>query len=245
MPGERRTSWETWSPVAACLALGAVLWAISAGHAPHRLGPVAAFLAIWAAAAVAATIAKLATRRRAARLQGAAVPRGVRLEQPIWIKLDGLGEFATLAAPIGAVAALVGFPGVGLGIFLTFAVIGGAMNFWPSLVFAPALTFEPAGLRVHQRGIAFLVPWGSILDVTTQKTPGKWYTNIRVADPTPIIASVTPDSPRNRSMVWTALQLGAPRGRAFPLWDWTGGLDTATLRRALRAAIGEGAASIN
>jgi hypothetical protein len=44
---------------------------------------------------------------------------------------------------------------------------------------------------------------------------------------------------------FTTLQLGAPRGRAFLLWDWTGGLDTVTLTRALREAIGDGAASIN
>jgi hypothetical protein len=242
LPG-RRISWEAGSWAGSGLALAAVASAIAAGWSWRGLWPAAAFLVLWFAVASANLVAKHAARRRADRLQTAAVVRGVRLRQPIWIRALEPMPFYAMGAGFGALAALIGFPGAGLGVLLTFAAMGSVM-FLPFLA-DPDLTFEDGGLRVHQREFEFFVPWVSILDVSAEKTPGRWFTNVRVAGPGEIVASVSPNDERTRSRVWTALALGTPRGQALRFSEWTAGLDAITLARTLEEARGAGAPAVN
>jgi hypothetical protein len=242
LPG-RRISWDAGSWAGSGLALAAVAAAIAAGWSWRGLRPAAAFLVLWFAVASAILVAKRASRLRAERLKGATVPRGIRLRQPTWIKaLEALPFFA-LGAASGAIAALVGFPGVGLGVLLPFVAMG-SLSFFP-FVAEPDLTFEDGGLRVHQRRFEFFVPWVSVLDVSAEKTPGRWFTNVRVTGPGQIVASVIPNDDRSRSWVFWALARGTPRGQALQFFDWTAGLDTLTLARALQEAARAGAPAVN
>ena len=114
------------------------------------------FLAVWVAAATAINFAKAAERWRAARVRGASVPKSIRLVQPIWLRLGHVSEFAGLAAPVGAVAALVGFPGVGLGFVLTLTVFGGFLD-------DVAGSLAPFATPLILTGAGFSKPWGGYL----------------------------------------------------------------------------------
>jgi hypothetical protein len=233
----RPNRWNRLSWTASAVALGIVLWAISRGLAAARLWPVAGFLAVWFGAGTYVLLARRIMRRRAARLQNADVPRGVRLRRPLWMAFVEAFEMVALPAPLAAGAALIGFPGVAMGIFLSLGVTG----FVVVATFAgqTAFTFEPTGLRVHNRGREFFVPWTLVLEVDVRGTAEDPSTNLRVVARDPILATVTPNTSRNRWYVELLLRLGEPTGEAILFSNWSGGLDSATLARAVREAMGK------
>lgn len=199
------------------------------------------FLVCWAGAANYNVLANLSARRRALRLQTFSAPIGRVLSRPLWILLREPVSVAGVGAALGAVTAGLGFPSVGVGILLTFV----ATAFVPLLLFvsgtvgsgASGLTFESTGLRVHVRGeVACLVPWTSMVEVTLTGPAHYRSVNVRIVDPGRVIASVVPDSPRNRRCIEMFFWMGEPRGEAMSLNAWTGGLDSLTLLRVLRAA---------
>jgi hypothetical protein len=240
---ERWKQWNSVSWAASLLALLVVLLLMSRGVAIGRLWPVAAFVALWLGATSYVLLASAAMRRRAARLQGAAVPRGVRLRQPIWMALADGVEMVAFAAPLAALAALIGFPGVGAGILLALGGVGFAMV----AVFASltAFTFEAGGLRVHDRKREFFVPWSCVLEVDVTGSAENPATNVRVVARDPILATVTPNTSRNRWYVELQLRLGSPSGQALLFNNWAGGLDSATLARGMREAMGRRASQAN
>jgi hypothetical protein len=241
--GVRRISSEVAYWIASGVALGGVFAAIAAGVAPHRLRPVAAFLVLWFGGGSYGLLARRAMRRRAARLQRAPLPQGVRLARPLWIPLADSLDVIGIGAALGAVAAAVGFPGVGVGIALAFGVVALAPII--PLLEPAALTFEPTGLRVHVRGGAFVVPWTAVVDVALTGPARHPSANLRVAAPGQILASVSPDTRRTRQRAELLFLLGTPRGQALAFDNWTAGLDSATLARAVREAMGERPPQVN
>lgn len=232
MSTKRKLRWEMVFVLPSFVALAAALGAIRAGFSPDRLWPVADFLMVWAGSASYVSLASKATRRRAFRLWRTPVPRGVRLRKPIWIALDTFFMLVGLSAALGTVTAAVGFPGVGVGMALA---LGGILTFPAVSGFgATALTFEDTGLRVHIGSTQCLVPWTSISDTEAIGPDGFQLIYLSITDPDRIVASVVPDTPRNRKRVQRLFgQAGALQG-SLMLDHWAAGLDGRSLLRAIR-----------
>ena len=229
----RRLSWSVIFLAAIAPALAAVLWGFSVGVSPHRLWPVAAFLMVWVSGASTVVIVENASRLRALRLRSVSVPLGVRLGTPVWISLREVAGVVAVGAAFATVAAAFGFPGVGVGIQLVLGALSVPLIL--PIYTVSALTFESAGLRVHgRRSAQFVVPWTSVIEVGFSGTADNQSTSVQIVDPGRVIASVSPDSPRNRFSVELLFELGNPRGRGLHLGDWTAGLDAPTLVRAIR-----------
>jgi hypothetical protein len=230
-------SWEAASGVTSLVALAGVLGTIAAGIARHRIWPVALFSALWFASASYVILGQLATRRRAARQRTGQVPFDVRLNRPLWIPFVDACRFLAVAGPLGALAAIIGYPSVGTGIVLALGLMGLATI--APVGSAAGLTFESTGLRVHGRRGQFFVPWTSVIEVELSAPSPNPSTNLHVAGPQQILSSLTPDTPRNRQGAELLFHLGNPRGQALRFWNWTAGLDSASLVRAVREATGE------
>lgn len=242
---DRTTRWEVGSlVVSGGVLIGAVV-AIRRGASPHRWGPVIVFAALWAACALYVVLASLAARRRALRLRTFSAPLGIALRRPIWLLVKTFVEMTGFGAALASAVAALGFPSVAAGVLLPI-VGSGVFSILPFITEPAALTFEGACLRVHlSKDTTFVIPWRSVVEVS-QTGPAHYRpVNVRVVDPGRTIASVEPDNPRNRGRVHTRFELGEPRGQAISLAPWTGGLDSDTLARLLRSAIGAREPAIN
>jgi hypothetical protein len=224
--------------LAALIALTAILAAARRGLGPGRTGPAACFALLWFGAMSYVLLAARASRRRAARLRTASLPQGEMLVRPTWIPLRETFQLVAVGAVLGAGAALAGFPWVGVGIVLALGALGIVMA--EPLTGARALTFEPAGLRVHLRRGHCLVPWSAVVDVsaTAAARSRVAFVSIEVSDPGAIYASLDPDTKKMRTALWVLLALGKPAGRTLWFGEWTAGLDSETLARAVREAMG-------
>jgi len=229
----KKNTWDVVSLGVGAAVLAAVFWAISAGVSPHRLWPVAGFLFVWVGTASYVVLVKRALRRRALRLRSAPVPLGVRLVKPGWLSLHEVASVVGVGAALAALAAGLGLPGIGFGIQLGLGVMSLGL-LAPVFHRVRALTFEPTGLRVHDRVAEFLIPWISVLDVGLTGPAENQSVNIQIVDPGRVVASVIPDSPRYRRRIQFLFELGNPRGRALSMGDWAAGLDAPTLVRAIR-----------
>jgi hypothetical protein len=202
-----------------------------------RVRSVVAFLAL----AVGATVARAVTthlRRRRERAQAEmAVPWNVLLRQPIWSRAsDGMPVLAAGAFVAATVAAL-GFAGVAVGMAGTVAIVGVLMLWITSRLEARALTFTPDGLRVHQRGVEFLLRWNNI-DGVERTGANDHVVELTLLSRSEAASSAVPPTEQARRRVTNCLYDGdGPTGR-YRLSEWTGGLAAATLVRAIR----EGAA---
>lgn len=233
---DEATKWDVLSVATSGAALVGTIVALRFGASPHRWGPVVGFLALWAGAANYVVAANLAARRRALRLQTFSPPIGALLSRPPWILWRDPVGVVGVGAALGAVAAGLGFPSVGVGILLTLAGSGLLPLLFPGPV---GLTFETSGLRVHVRGdAACFVPWTSIVEVTLTGPAHHRVVNVRIVDPGRTVATVAPDSPANRRRIEMLFLLGEPRGVAISLHPWTGGLDGPTLLRVIREVTG-------
>jgi len=226
-------------------ALSAVLLAVAQGGSWRRWGPTAAFLSIGTAAALCAEAIHHLKRRRARRQEAADVPRGVRLRKPRWLSLDEPLAFVDHGAPLAGVPAALGFAGVGVGILLTVCalmVLHGLLDVFMSF---SDVSLETDGLRVYLRSASFVVPWKSIAAVAPERPTQRKLTNLELVERASAVASVQPDTPRNRRRVYLATYDGDHRGGRLTLLGWTGGLDAPVLARAIRAAIGQPPARAN
>ena len=239
----RRISWDVGSWVAALIALAATVVAARRGAGPGRTGPAACFALLWFGATSYVLLAARASRRRAARLRTASVPQGEMLVRPMWMPLQETFQLVAVGAALGVGAALVGFPWVGAGMVLALGALGIVIA--APLTGARALTFEPSGLRVHLRRGHCLVPWGAVADVsaTAAARSRVAFVSIEVSDPAVIYASLAPDTQKTRTALWVLLALGKPAGRTLWFGEWTAGLDSETLARAVREAMGRPHAS--
>jgi hypothetical protein len=230
---KRRVRWHRWLAVFIWGPLVCVMLAIAGGASPQRWRPVAGFLAVAATAPITFWLDMRMQRRRMWRLRTSDVARGVRLTQPFWIRLSLVFPMAGVGALPAAVAAAVGFPGVAIGVFLTFAALAAWMPFVQFGMSPRALTFDAGGLRVHIRGGSFVVPWTTIAGVECIGPDHMQMVRLRLSDTTALVASA-PSRPRVRAAVETLVREGGgPQGR-LTFMPWTAGLDGPTLARTIR-----------
>jgi len=146
-----------------------------------------------------------------------------------------------IAAMPAAVAAAVGFPGVGVGIALPIVGIGvhaARMSMDPA-----GLTFESTGLRVHGRHARFLIVWAAITDVEVTGPSHHPSTKIHVTSAAQVVATVEPDTPKNRRRVEALMAMGGDGALSFSVW--TAGLDSVALARAIRESCDARPAQVN
>jgi hypothetical protein len=224
--------WNVLSLVVGTLALAGVLVAIVMGLWSKPSWSVVVFLAVLIVASVGSLAVERAMPRLAARLRDAPVPAGLRLRAPVWIRFlsEGFGIVAVGAVPAVGTAVL-GFPGVGWGIQLAACGVAIFTAVIHSDV-APALTFEERGLRVHTRGIHFLIPWESISHVELDDDDAAW-TYVDIEDPGVVLESAAPTGPGSRMAAWAFLDVGRRPGSSVKFIEWSGGLDAPTLTRAI------------
>ena len=190
-------------------ALVAVVAGVKLDLLPRRLWSLAAFLGLWLAAASYLVVAAVAVRRRAARLRTGRVPQGVRLTQPFWIPLMRTFDMLMTAAMLPAIAAAIGFPAVAVGITLPIVALG---LLAATVSLEPAcLIFEPAGLRVHERGSRFMIAWAAIGEVAVTGPSHYPSTTIEVISPEQVLATIEPDTPRTRRRVAFLMAIGGQR----------------------------------
>jgi hypothetical protein len=217
------------------VALVSAMALLAMGIAPARLRPVAAFLAMAATASIVYVAALRLSARRRRRLRARDVPWGVRLVKPLWLSAPEASIPVEIGGVLAALLALVGCPGIGAGVMITFFVIALVMPFAHLSMSPWALTFEADGLRVHVTRAAFVIPWGSITGIETIGPDHMQMTMLRLADTEAIVATARRGTPRARARVATLLHDAKPRGELM-LLPWAAGLDGRSLARALEAA---------
>jgi hypothetical protein len=236
MDDERKRTLYRRFLIGEVVGLLATLILIADGIASDRLWPVAGFLALGIGSSAYMSLAKRALRRRAYALRSAPVPRGVRLTKPVWIRVDELLTFVALLAPLGAVLAAFGFPGVGVGIMLVPCGFSVFSDFFPFMN-AGGLVFEETGLRLSVARAEYLVPWTSITRVEVSGPESFQMVELDFEALDRVVASVTPDTPRNRKRARELLDRPGEAGGHLLLGPWSGGLDGQTLERAIRDAM--------
>jgi hypothetical protein len=231
---KRRARFEALSLAVDAAALACVLLAIALGAPAARLGRAAWFLGAGAAASLYVEVVFHLKRLRARRQERATVPRGVRLREPLWMRISDWLAVVGFLALGSAVAGAAGAVGVGVGILLTVVLLATAMDLFTARFSASGLTFEPEGLRVHIRDASFLIGWKAIAGIDRQGDEGR-VLNVRILDAAAAIRSVEPNTPRTRGLV--SLVLSATES-GITFGPWTAGLSTPALARAIGAAIG-------
>jgi hypothetical protein len=230
--------------VAPLVVLASVLVALAAGCAPNRLRPVAGFLAVAAAASTYIWATARRSLRRARHQKQSDIPWNVRLTKPFWLILSDALTLLFPGAVLGAVAAIFGFPGIGLGALLTFA----ALSCWLPLVDfgmnARGLTFEEGGLRVHSRGASFVVPWTSIIAVERLGPENFLMVRLRLREAQAVVESATPNGLKARARAERFVRGIAPEGQVM-FMPWTAGISGAALARTIDAAIGGTTGKVN
>lgn len=217
--------------------LACALLVIALGGSPGRWWPVAGFLGIALTGSLCFLVTLRFARRRATRLRHAAVPWETRLSRPAWMSLEPIGLLASVGGLAAGLAAALGFPGAGVGILLGLAGIASVMVFALDSFSPRGLSFESGGLRVHLRGVTFLVPWTGISHVDRVGPDHAQMVRLYVEDVDALLKSVAPSTPRALERVATSIREGSrPNGRLM-LLPGTAGLDGPTLARAVEAAI--------
>jgi hypothetical protein len=219
------------------IVFGGVLVALAAGVAPNRLRPVAGFLAVVSIAAILSLVDSRAAFRRAWKQRNSEVPWGVLLTPPFWMRLSYPILLLGAGAVLGAVAAALGFPGIGLGALLTLGAVGGMGPFFDS---PHGLTFEPDGLRVTLRRGSFVVPWKTITHLEGIGPDHFTMISMHIGDARPLIESAQPNDPRFRAKVATFVQATQAHQGKLLLMPWTAGLDGQVLVRIITGATVDG-----
>jgi hypothetical protein len=226
-------------------ALAVVLLVMAAGGSPARWGPVAGFLGLAALAERYFAAALWLERRRARRLRGARVPWGARLSKPLWITLGDSSLLVEVGAALGAIAAAVGLPGVGLGALLACLAWVGLTVLTVFELSPSGLTFEPAGLRLHLRGASFVVPWTAIKAIERVGPDHMQMISLRIESAAAVIGSTEPPVEAARARVRTYVREGKGPAGQIMMMPWTAGLDGPTLARAIGAAMAGEADQVN
>jgi hypothetical protein len=215
------------------LALTAL--AVAAGVSLARVRVLALDLAIACLATAVWNLTGRAQRRRARQQRRAEVPRGVRLRQPLWTKLDFLGVGLWVAGLAAALPASVGLTSVSVGVLLTVSAISIATTFSKTLMSPADLTFEEAGLRMHLGTVSFLVPWKAIARVEAVGPDHHRVVNLHIADRAALVASTVPATAAARQGVEAVLSTRKGAGVSLLMMPWTAGLDGVVLERAIEA----------
>jgi hypothetical protein len=230
--GRRKLAQEPVLLAAGLTVLAGVALALAFGAAPGRWGPVAAFAALWVGGISYLMISGAVGRRRARRFRAQDVPLGVYLGPPLWLRLGDVAGMNGFAAALATVAAAVGFPGVGVGLQIAPLLISLAM--FIQFFEVRGVMFERAGLSLHFRGMRVLLPWTSITDVTLSGPEARQHATVCLTAPMDVVASVIPDTPRNRERA--RVNFGVD-GQSILVTELGAGLDGQTLARAVREAM--------
>jgi hypothetical protein len=209
------------------VGLAAVLIALALGRFPRPLWPAASFVTVWAAISAYMLLAYRALRRRAYRLRASPPLFDVPLRRPAWIGAGPLLALIVIVSPLATVIATLGYIAIPVGIYLAVT----ALTLLGQLTNASgirALGFERSGLRFHCGATRCLVPWTSVGEVEVIGSETFQTVRMTVVDLAPILASVSPDTVRNRER---AQQMFATGSVSFE--PWTAGLDGQTLARAI------------
>ena len=164
------------------------------------------------------------------------MPWGVRLRKPMWLSTPEMTVPLELGGLLAALVGLVGFPGIGAGVLVTFLVFASMVPLFAFGMSPRALIFEQEGLRVELRHAAFVVPWASLTRIESVGPEHMNMTILGLADTEAIVATAVPATPEARARVANVFADITNRGPELMLMSWTGGLDGRTLRRALDAA---------
>jgi hypothetical protein len=132
--------------------------------------------------------------------------------------------------------AAVGLPSVGVGMLLVAVVVGGVTTFTPFMPSAD-LALEEAGLRLHIGSLQCLVPWGAIKGVEALGAEHFGMVELDFEGLDGVVASVVPDTAKNRKRARDMLHGAGPAGGHVLLFPWSGGLDSQTLARGIREAM--------
>jgi hypothetical protein len=201
-------------------ALTAVL--IACRHDRERWLPAVAFLAVASAGSLYEVVVLGLKRGRERWGQGRSVPWDVALRKPWWYQ-EGV-TFVWLGAMLGAMAAVIGFPGVGLGLAMPVAALMLA-SLTLGEMRASRLTFEEGGLRLGSGQVSFLVPWAAISEV---ERAGRYCVLLTLSETEEALGSVQPDTPDARRRA-----SGLLFDSRIMLEPWIGGVDAHTLARAI------------
>lgn len=200
--------------------------------------PIVAFLVLSTVTALFSVVTDAALLRRARQLSSTGMQWNMRLKRPIWV---GLGEYApvlSLGAALGSFASLLGWPGVGAGMFVACAIFF-AITFGADSVFAVNdLVFESGGLRVYIGNGTVLVPWGAMDRVETMGPQLYQMVVIHIVDRASVIQSTQPANASMRTRVASLIPGGDRQGRLL-LSPWIAGIDGVTLERALHLGISQ------
>jgi len=220
--------------------------ALGAGAPLARVRVVAAELILAGVASGHVWLGGRATTRRARRQRAGGLPWGIRLRQPIWLRLYepalGLACGGLLAAAPGA----LGLPAFSIGVFLTVAAIGFAFPLFSDVLTPSGLTFAEDGLRVHFRRFDFRVAWTDIVHLEAIGPDHFTMLMLHLEEPARILASVQPSTPAARRRA--EMVMGKQGGRtSLMLMPWTGGVDGVALMQAIEGGRSgrPGAAALN
>jgi len=205
------------------------------GVRPARVRVLAAELALAAAGSGYVWLVVRATARRARRQRTRGLRWGVRLKEPLWLRLHEPALTVAIGALLAALPAALGFPGFSLGVFLPVALIGLGSELFTGMLTPAGLTFQEPGLRVHFRRFTILVPWNEIARIDTMGPDHFTALLVRVADRARITASVEPATPAARRGADLAIEKQGA-GASLMLMPWTAGVDGIALMQALEAA---------
>lgn len=211
-----------------------ILLALAAGASPQRLRAAVAFQGLALVAALYFMVAlrmRVQTAKRQ-RLLGSLL--GIRFKTPIWMVLMECSIPIEIGAALAAVAALLGFAGVGDGVFLTFALIALGMPWFKVGVQPRSITLEQNGVQISMARTTFLVPWTSIAHVESVGPDHFVGLNIILRSSESILESVQPPTSKARDQTKNLVQ-SSPGGdaRMFVI-PWAAGLDGQTLERGIR-----------
>ena len=196
----RRINWPVLLFAPSLLGLVAITVALAAGASPRRVWPVAAFLFVWASCGVFELAVRRALRLRSFRLRNAPIPRGIPLRSPLWLRFRSGLLMTGVGGILGTMVALLGFPGVAVGVLLValglLAMMGADAFRAP-----PTLTFDEAGLRIDAGAARCVVPWTSIVTIESMGPDHSQFIGLRVDDLDRVLSATAPDDPRSRNRI--------------------------------------------
>jgi hypothetical protein len=198
---------------------------------------VAAFLAVAVLADAFFCTGTIAQHRRAWRLRHADVAFGIRHDQPLWMQMVAPSVIIGFGAVSGAIAAVTGFPNVGVGILSIVSVLAFVGTILMFRMSPRGLTFEAGGLRLHVGGESFVITWTAVVGIDRTGPDHMQIILLRLADTNLIVASN--ESNKDRIRFRTKFLVQERRGTRgnLILMPWTGGLDGSTIARMVAAAM--------
>jgi hypothetical protein len=215
-----------------------ILLALALGISPQRLRRAVEFQAVALAAAVYFMMALRWRARTAKRQRHLESLVGIRFTTPFWMTLMEATIPIEVGGALAAVFATLGLPGVGNGVFITFALFALALPWFKSGGLQPrSIVLERHGLQIFMSRATFLVPWTSIAHIESMGPEHFVALNLTLKDSESILDSAQPPDSKAREQIKMLMQSSRGGGAQVFLMPWVGGLDGRALERGIRAGI--------